>query len=235
MKKTDFIVQDLLSKIYQGAYNLNKLPNQRKLASSYKVSRFTIQKAIADLVDMGIISTIQGSGIFINKKALKNPLIFNSLTKTPYKRLKSKMLSLEKRKANSKDQQIFQIEPNSKVWVFERIRIVNYKIEQLEYSVMPCSLFFDLNQSVIEGSIQQYVESKGLKISHHITSYIPTISDEHTSHILLCRKGTPMMKIINRSVLNTGRVFEYSEIAAIDYSVTYIRPYNREGQNFRAL
>ncbi|WLT00330.1 winged helix-turn-helix domain-containing protein [Lactobacillus helsingborgensis] len=71
MKKTDFIVQDLLSKIYQGAYNLNKLPNQRKLASSYKVSRFTIQKAIADLVDMGIISTIQGSGIFINKKALK--------------------------------------------------------------------------------------------------------------------------------------------------------------------
>lgn len=60
-------------------------------------------------------------------------------------------------------------------------------------------------------------------------------ADEKDAKILLCHKGTPMMKIINRAVLNNGKVFEYSNISAIDYSVTYIRPYNREGQNFRAL
>lgn len=154
MKKTEFITQDLLSKVYQGQYASNKLPNQRQLAKAYNVSRFTIQKAIADLVDMGIVSTVQGSGIFINEKAIINPLIFNSLTKTPYKRLKSKMLKLEKRMATPTDQQIFQISSESKVWYFERVRIVNYKIEQLERSIMPFTLFPDLAQDNIEGSIQ---------------------------------------------------------------------------------
>lgn len=235
MKKTEFITQDLLSKVYQGQYASNKLPNQRQLAKAYNVSRFTIQKAIADLTDMGIVSTVQGSGIFINEKAIINPLIFNSLTKTPYKRLKSKMLKLEKRMATPTDQQIFQINSESKVWYFERVRIVNYKIEQLERSIMPFTLFPDLGQDNIEGSIQHYVESKGLKISHYITSYVPMSADEKDVKILLCHKGTPMMKILNRAVLNNGKVFEYSNISAIDYSVTYIRPYNREGQNFRTL
>ncbi|WP_258562455.1 UTRA domain-containing protein [Lactobacillus panisapium] len=58
--------------------------------------------------------------------------------------------------------------PESKVWYFERVRIVNYKIEQLERSIMPLALFPDLSQDNIEGSIQHYVENKGAK---NITLY----------------------------------------------------------------
>jgi len=39
---------------------------------------------------------MQGSGIYIHEEWVKNPLIFNSLTRTPYKRINSKMLSLKK-------------------------------------------------------------------------------------------------------------------------------------------
>lgn len=144
------------------------MPYQQQLAKIYQVSRFTIQKAIADLVNMGIVSAVQGSGIFINEKAIVNPLIFNSITKTLYKRLNSKMLKFEKRWATHTDQQIFQISPESKVWYFERVRIVNYKIEQLKRSIMPLALFPDLSQDNIEGSIQHYVENKGAK---NITLY----------------------------------------------------------------
>ena len=49
MKKREFIVQDLLSKIYQEEFKDGKLPNQRKLAEIYHVSRFTIQQAIKNL------------------------------------------------------------------------------------------------------------------------------------------------------------------------------------------
>ena len=45
MKKREFIVQDLLSKIYQEEFSAGKLPNQRTLAQTYGVSRFTIQQA----------------------------------------------------------------------------------------------------------------------------------------------------------------------------------------------
>lgn len=65
MKKIDFIVQDLLSKIYQ---NQNKLlPNQRTLAKNYNVSRYTIQRAIKNLEEIGVVHSVQGSGIYINK------------------------------------------------------------------------------------------------------------------------------------------------------------------------
>lgn len=69
------------------------------------------------------------------------------------------MLKFEKQWATHTDQQIFQISPESKVWYFERVRIVNYKIEQLERSIMPLALFPDLSQDKIEGSIQHYVKN----------------------------------------------------------------------------
>lgn len=228
MKKREFIVQDLLSKIYQEEFKDGKLPNQRKLAEIYHVSRFTIQQAIKNLEEIGIVRVVQGSGIFIHEKWVKNPLIFNSLTRTPYDRIHSKMISLNKAPATADEQKIFQLDDGAEVWTFERIRIVDYKIEQLEMSKMPVAMFPDLSQEVIEHSIQKYVEQKGYRISHYITSYDPIPTSKEQSKILLCKRGTPAMQITNRAILEDGQVYEYSSIIAIDYSVTYIRPFDRE-------
>jgi GntR family mannosyl-D-glycerate transport/metabolism transcriptional repressor len=233
MKKRDFIIQDLLSKIYQNKFESGKLPTQRELSKIYSVSRFTIQQAISNLSEMGIVNVVQGAGIYIHEKWVKNPLIFNSLTRTPYDRIQSKMLSLEKRIATAEEQKIFQIEDNEKVWNFKRIRIVNYKIEQLEISTLPVKLFPDISKDVVEGSIQKYIEKKGFTISHYITRYIPSVLTTENAKILQCKRGTPAMQIINRAILKDGRVFEYSNIIAIDYDVTYIRPFDRRNHKFR--
>ena len=153
MKKREFIVQDLLSKIYQEEFSAGKLPNQRTLAQTYGVSRFTIQQAIKNLEEIGIVKVVQGSGIFIHEKWVKNPMIFNSLTRTPYDRIHSKMISLNKAAATLDEQQIFQIGSDEEVWTFERVRIVNYKIEQLETSKLPVSPFPELTQEIVEHSI----------------------------------------------------------------------------------
>ncbi len=228
MKKREFIIQDLLSKIYQEQYPDGKLPNQRALAKLYGVSRFTIQQAIKNLEEIGVVRVVQGSGIFIHEKWVQNPLIFNSLTRTPYDRIDSKMLRLEKAAATPEEQQIFQVEPSEEIWTFERIRIVNYKIEQLEISKLPVALFPDLSQEVVEHSIQDYVEQKGYRISHYLTSYTPITISTEQAQVLLCKRGTPAMQIKNRAILENGQMFEYSDITAIDYSVTYIRPFDRE-------
>lgn len=83
------------SKIYQEEYDGGKLPNQRELSKLYDVSRYIIQKASKILEEIGIVKVIQGSGIYIHEEWVKNPLIFNSLTSTPYNRINSKMLSLK--------------------------------------------------------------------------------------------------------------------------------------------
>ncbi|MBV7391722.1 MULTISPECIES: GntR family transcriptional regulator [Enterococcus] len=228
MKKREFIVQDLLSKIYQEEFRNGKLPNQRELARIYGVSRFTIQQSIKNLEEIGIVRVVQGSGIFVHEKWVKNPLIFNSLTRTPYDRIDSKMIDLKRASATLEEQKIFQIGEQEEVWSFERIRIVNYKIEQLEISKLPVSMFPDLSREVVEHSIQNYVEKQGYRISHYITSYDPITTNKEQSNLLLCKRGTPAMQITNRAILENGQVYEYSSIIAIDYSVTYIRPFDRE-------
>lgn len=227
MKKKEFIVQDLLSKIYQEEFKDGKLPAQRTLAQKYQVSRFTIQQAIKSLEEIGIVRVVQGSGIFVHEKWVKNPLIFNSLTRTPYDRIESKMLTLEKRLASSEECQLFQLEAGEEIWSFSRIRLVNYKIEQLEKSLLPVKLFPKVTKEVVEHSIQRFVEKEGYRISHYISNYTPVTLTKAQSEVLMVRRGTPAMQIKNRALLADGRIFEYSEITAIDYSVTYIRPFDR--------
>ncbi len=71
MKKKEFILNDILSKIYQQHFINGKLPTQRNLAKDYQVSRYTIQTVIDQLADIGVIKSVQGSGIFIKKMFAK--------------------------------------------------------------------------------------------------------------------------------------------------------------------
>ncbi|WP_125606696.1 GntR family transcriptional regulator [Lapidilactobacillus bayanensis] len=228
MKKRDFIVQDLISKIYQRQFASGKLPDQRKLAKVYHVSRYTIQAAVKLLQEMGVVKTVQGSGIFVANDIEKNQLIFNSLTRTPYERITSKMLSLDLAPSTPEEARIFQIPKQELIWTFQRIRIVNYKIEQIETSKMPYNLFPQLSQAEVEGSIQAFVEETGLRISHSITSYSPTVLTRQEEKIFQCKHGQPAMNITTRSFAETGEVYEYTQISAIDYTVTYITPFDRE-------
>lgn len=228
MKKRDFIVQDLISKIYQHQFPTGKLPDQRRLSKIYHVSRYTIQASIKLLQEIGVVKTIQGSGVFVANDIEKNQLIFNSLTRTPYERITSKMLNLDLAPSTPEEARIFEIPKQEMIWTFQRIRIVNYKIEQLETSKMPYNLFPSLSQAEIEGSIQAFVEETGLRISHSITSYSPTILTRPEEKIFQCKHGQPAMEITTRSFAETGHVYEYTKISAIDYAVTYITPFDRE-------
>lgn len=228
MKKNEFIMQDLLSKIYQNQFKDGKIPNQRELAQIYGVSRYTVQEAIKSLAEIGVIKVVQGSGMYVYDNLRNNTMIYNSLTRTPYGRIRSKMISLEQAMSTLEEQQIFQLEEPALIWTFKRLRIVDYKIEQIEISELPVTLFPELSQENVEHSIQKYVQNKGYRISHYITSYQPIAVSKAESELLLCKKGAPAMRITNRCLLEDGRVYEYSQLTAIDYDCTYITPFNKK-------
>lgn len=59
----------------------DKLPSERELVKEWKVSRITIRRAIANLVQQGLVTTYQGKGVFVSEKqkvvyTLANPLKF---------------------------------------------------------------------------------------------------------------------------------------------------------------
>jgi Transcriptional regulators len=233
MKKREFIAQDLISKIYQHQFPNNQLPTQRDLADKYEVSRYTIQEALKRLMDIGIIYTIQGDGIYIKENILSNPLIYNSMTENSYNDIVSKMVYLKKVSPSLDIQKAFGLKEGDLVWEFQRIRIVKYQITQLETSVLPCYLFPNLNEKDVEGSIQNYVQKKNYIISHYITNYKAAIVSKNQSELLNCKKGSPAMEITNRGILKDGTIYQYSSILALNYNCTYIIPFNKESYEKR--
>lgn len=164
--KADFILEDLISKIYQKEFPEHKLPTQRMLAQKYGVSRFTVQRALQKLESIGLVKSIQGDGIYIQQKALNNPLIYNSMIEVPYTDMQSRMLYLRQISPTATLKHIFNLQEGEKVWEFRRIRIVRYEMSQVETSYMPCGMFPELEQTVIEDSIQNYVMQQRHTISH---------------------------------------------------------------------
>lgn len=234
MKKKEFVTQDLLSKIYQQhSEGPRKLPPERQLAEEYGVSRFTIRQALEKLASIGVVRIVQGSGIWINEQTRSNPLVYNSITEKRFDQMRYRMVSLHKKRPEREDRQIFGLTDDDFIWQFCRLRFVDDVATQIEISRMPAALFSDLNQEVIEHSLQQYVLSKGLQISHLLTSYRAVSVSREQSVLLGCKKGSPAMHINNRGILDGGRVYEISDIIDINYSCTYVIPHNRDNLTFR--
>lgn len=231
--KADFIFYDLLSKIYQKYYKESKLPTQRGLAKTYNVSRFTVQSVLNRLQNMGIIHTIQGDGIYIDNSVLKNPLMLNSMIEKPYEDIESKMIYLKKIPANHELSSIFSISLGDELWEYQRIRIVNYQITQLQTSWIPCYLVCDMDKEVVENSIYDYILSLDYKIGHTISKYKAVAVDSKTASLLQCKKNTPAMSIESRGLLKDRTIFEYSNIISLDYGCTYIVPFNKKLHGLR--
>ena len=76
------ISQQIQQQILDGKYSPgDKLPSERELIAIYQASRITIRKAIANLVQQGLVVTYQGKGAFVSERekvtyTLSSPLIF---------------------------------------------------------------------------------------------------------------------------------------------------------------
>lgn len=234
MKKKDFVAQDLLSKIYQQSGTAReKLPPERQLAEDYGVSRFTIRQALEKLASIGVVDIVQGSGIWVNQRARGNPLVYNSITEKRFDQIAFRMVNLHKKLPDREEQQVFGLGEEDFIWQFCRLRYVDNRKVQIEISRMPVKDFPDLNQQVIERSLQLYVLGKGYRISHLLTSYQAVSINKEQAALLECKKGSPAMRIINRGILEGGRVFEISEIVDINYSCTYVIPFNHDNVAYR--
>jgi len=85
-RKQALLHLDISEQIHQQILNGHylpggKLPSERELIAAWKVSRITIRRAIANLVQQGLVTTHQGKGVFVTEQrkvayTLSNPLIF---------------------------------------------------------------------------------------------------------------------------------------------------------------
>ena len=229
MKKSEFILNDLVSKIIQKKFESLKLPSLRELAGYYQVSVTTIQNAITPLRRLGIIYSKPKSGLYLYSKNIHKNMIFNTMTKYPVNEIKNEMISLKQRSMKNSEYTTFDLDSNQEqyVWEFSRKRIYQYEAVEIEKTIFPCYLFPIMDQSIVEGSLQMFVHEQGHRISHYLTTYKSALLTKEEAAILRVKKQ-PAMKILNYCIWENGQIYGISETTALNYSVTYVSPFNTQ-------
>ncbi|EJO5346665.1 GntR family transcriptional regulator [Clostridium botulinum] len=193
------------------------IPSESKLAEKFNVSRVTIRQAINMLVNEGLLYKIHGSGTYIKKIKLEhniyNLVTFTEEAKRYNKNPINKILEFKVIKADDKLQNILNLSSEDQVFFISRLRCIDDIPLILEKTYLPVKLFPDLSYDIMLSSKYKYIEKKkNLKIKESHQEIIPIIPDKDTTKLLNLEENTPILYIVMHSILESGIVFEYTEL-----------------------
>jgi len=211
------MVSDAIEKdIEDGKYNeTNKLPTEDDLIALYKVSRNTIRKAVDLLVRRGIIMPIQGSGMFLRKVPTDgciNLEEFHGLTVGFRKyQVESQIIDFKIIQADAELAEKLECKEGTPLYYVERLRLVEGKKYVIEYSWFNKDIVPYLNDEILKGSIYRYITKDLKKQIGYVDRVIEADRlNKHDAEILGLEEGDPALISINRAMLRSGAVFDYS-------------------------
>ncbi len=207
---SDLIVRD----IKEGKYNENnKLPREDDLIEIHQVSRNTIRKAIDLLVKRGIVMPIQGSGMFLRKTPAEGCINLEEFfgLSASYKNIETRVIEFELIKADEQVAVNLQCNEETPVYFVKRLRIMDGKKFVIEYSYYNKDVIPYLNQEIINSSIYRYI-TEDLKFQ---IGYVDRVIEagklnaDDAKHLGL-QAGDPALISVNRAMLKSGVIFDYS-------------------------
>jgi GntR family transcriptional regulator len=153
------IKQQLLDQISDGRLQPGAmLPSESQLSTQYNVSRITVRRALRELVQQGILYSLQGKGTFAAHAPIREMSGFRSFSEDiRSKGLKpsSQVLSFELVPAEADVAAHLKVHPGQPVYILQRIRMADDQPVAFETAHLPASLFpnlasHDLNQSLFQ-------------------------------------------------------------------------------------
>jgi len=211
------LVSDSIQRdIEAGKYALTgKLPTEDDLISYYKVSRNTIRKAVDLLVKRGIVMPIQGSGMFLRKvptEGCVNLENFHGLTAGfNNNRVEARVVEFKLIEADAELAEIMQCNLGTPLYYIERLRLVDGKKFVIEYSHFNKDVIPYLSKEIASSSIYQYITEDLKKQIGYVDRVIEAGRlNRHDAELLGLEEGEPSLISINRAMLKSGVIFDYS-------------------------
>ena len=132
------------------------IPTEREICEFQSVSRMTVNKAVLELVNQGILYREQGKGTFVSKPKEKKELKYlKSFTEEMREKgLDSnvKILSFEVKQATKQVKTMLDMtEEDNKVIEIKRLRISDNEPVAIETAYIPRNLCPDMTKKMIEG------------------------------------------------------------------------------------
>lgn len=215
--KYDMIQQDITNKIIHHIYPANSyLPSENQLSELYGVSRETIRKALALLLELGYIQKIRGKGsIVLDFSRFIFPVSgitsFKELDKSQNMNTTTKVIKL---KNTSVPNGQFQVDSNEKknATYIERLRIVDNEPIVLDCDYILKDVVDNISKEVAADSLYEYFENKlGLEISYAtkvITVEPPT---ENQQRLLKVPSFKDVVIVRSKVYLSDTTLFQFTE------------------------
>ena len=208
MKKYQIIYKDLEKAIHEQKYQVGDfLPTEQELVQSYQVSRDTIRKALTLLVEEGLVKKIHGSGSqVINQEQINFPVSdltsYQELIEQQGIDSQTNVISLDKIIVDSKLSERTGFSNSRQVW-----RVVRIDIDYLDASLVP-----QLNRSIAEYSIYDYIENQlKLSISHAFKEITIDNATDQDKILIDLGKDQHVVCVRSKVYLNNGKQFQFTE------------------------
>lgn len=212
LPKYEVVKQYILKQIESGIYQPHQIiESEFELAENLSVSRITVRRGIEELVNQKILSKKKGIGTFVNPIpkffGFKAGIGFSSEVKSMGMEPSTKLLKLEKIKADEKLAKDIRVLVGDELWLVERIRYadevpISYELEYFDAALIP-----ELTVDICEKSIYGYLNTKGIEYEFVDQKISAVISDEVTSNYLNISIASPLIDTKIIACLENGKPF----------------------------
>lgn len=217
MPKYELIYQDLMKKIDREEYKPHeKLPGEHELMEIYQVSRDTIRKALALLVQNGYIQKSKGRGsIVIERDRFELPVSglqsFKEVSNKMGRRIQTEVVSIQKISANRKLMELFDISADTKIWEVKRVRRVDGERVILDIDYFNEEVVPYLDETIAEDSIYNYLENElDLKIAYADKQITCPPVDSQDQELLDMKDFKLLVEVRSFTYLDNAHIFQYT-------------------------
>jgi GntR family transcriptional regulator len=196
--------------------NGQQLPSERVLSEQFNVNRFTVRRAIENLIGDGLVYPIRRKGYFIKSNNIdisihkKTSYTQNMLDNNLSPRVE--ILELETREPFGELENLFEMDKTGKIWSLCFLRYYNNIPFALSLCYLPYNRMPDLNLHLTNDySLYSILNKKYGIIPSRIGSVCEVCqSDKSESKHLSVLSGAPLLKVTSTAVDQRGVHIERS-------------------------
>ncbi|MCF8511908.1 MAG: GntR family transcriptional regulator [Rhodobacteraceae bacterium] len=191
-----------------------QIPPERDLAELAEVSRVTVRKAVAQLVEDGRLEQRRGAGTFVRLPKARQENSHSTLVSfTDYMRQRgkvptSRILSAGLHAPKPDEQQSLGIMASSRVARIERLRSADGVPMALEYSSWPPDILPD--PEAVKGSLYDHIRALGHVPTHAVQRVSAANLKVSEAQLLNMEAGQAVLRIDRTGYLASGRPVEFT-------------------------
>jgi len=190
------------------------IPSERRLCEQLGVSRLTLRAALDDLVREGHLTRRHGSGTYVSRPKIAQPLTLTSFSEDMRRRGMvpgSRTLELAVMPAGARLGRRLQLSPEDQVVRVKRLRLADGEPMALEVLHVPASLVPGLTQADLENrSFYELMEERyGINIASATQTIEPTVTSGEESEALGVPLHSPAFLFERTTLTVSGRPMEF--------------------------